>query len=306
MATKKQKISNVPNLRFPGFEGEWRRKRLGEVGEIISGLTYSPNDIADDGVLVLRSSNVQRRRLAFVDNVFVKTGNFNPALEDDILICVRNGSQNLIGKNALIKKEHEGLAFGAFMTIYRSSYNHFLFHWFDTEEYKSEVYKNLGATINSINGSDLKRFKVPFPSDTEQKKIASFLSILDERIATQNKIIEQLKSLIKKLGEEIFSQKLRFPGFQDRWSKTTVNEQCQINPKTEPVISEFVYIDLESVVKGELIREVIVQKADAPSRATRVLEDGDVLFQCVRPYQLNNYIYRRKDDRQWVASTGYA
>ena len=196
-------VTKVPNLRFLEFTEEWETKKLGEIGEIVNGLTYSPNDIAENGVLVLRSSNVQNRSLAFEDNVYVRTYNYNPVQENDILICVRNGSKNLIGKNALINKENEGVAFGAFMSIYRSSFNRFLFHWFDTNEYKEIVYKNLGATINSINGSDLRKFKVPFPSIEEQKKLASFLSIVDERIQTQNKIIGQLETLIKGLCQKL-------------------------------------------------------------------------------------------------------
>ncbi len=99
---------------------------------------------------------------------------------------------------------------------------------------------------------------------------------------------------------------MRFPGFEDDWEQTILGNECVVNPKTEPLSEEFVYIDLESVVKGELVKEVVVEKSDAPSRAQRVLNENDILFQCVRPYQLNNLLYRTTDDRQWVASTGYA
>ena len=67
------------------------------------------------------------------------------------------------------------------------------------------------------------------------------------------------------------------------------------------------YIDLESVVKGRLEKLQKINKADAPSRAQRVLSENDILFQCVRPYQINNYIFKEFNDKsQWVASTGYA
>jgi type I restriction enzyme S subunit len=197
-------------LRFKDENGKeypkWEEKRLGDVGEIVSGLTYSPTDVNGEGVLVLRSSNVQDRRLAFDDNVYVKVnvGDFNPVKENDILICVRNGSKNLIGKNALVNKENAGVAFGAFMTIYRSDFNSYLFHYFDTDSYKDEVHKNLGATINSINGSDLKKFKIPFPSKAEQQKIANYLSSIDIKIESVTTQITQTQTFKKGLLQQMF------------------------------------------------------------------------------------------------------
>ncbi|MNK63562.1 Type-1 restriction enzyme EcoKI specificity protein [compost metagenome] len=216
MTEKNKSIRNFPNsgnepkLRFSEFTEEWKVKKLGEIGEIVNGLTYNPDNIDDSGILVLRSSNVQNRIVTLKDNVFVKTEKFNPVKENDILICVRNGSKNLIGKNAIIKKDYEGLAFGAFMTVFRSPYNKFVFQWFDTKQYKEIVNKNLGATINSINGSDLKKFKVPFPSYEEQQKISSLLSLIDDRIEWSMKIITHIESLMKELREKIFSQQFRF------------------------------------------------------------------------------------------------
>jgi type I restriction enzyme S subunit len=166
----------VPQLRFSEFDGEWEKKELNDLGKVVNGLTYSPNDIDDNGVLVLRSSNVQNNQLSFLDNVFVITDHYNKVLEDDILICVRNGSKRLIGKNALITKETAGVAFGAFMSVYRSKYNIFIYQLFATETYQRTIYKNLGATINSINNGEIKKIKFYFPSPPEQKKIATFLT----------------------------------------------------------------------------------------------------------------------------------
>ncbi len=90
------------------------------------------------------------------------------------------------------------------MTVYRSEYNKFLFHWFDTDEYKEEVYKNLGATINSINGSDLKKFEVPFPSVGEQNHIAKFLSNIDKKISIETNIYMLLKKKKQYLLSNLF------------------------------------------------------------------------------------------------------
>ena len=151
---------------------DWKVIKLGDIGNIVSGLTYSPDDVREDGMLVLRSSNIYDRLLKFDDNVFVEASDlkFNPVQEGDILICVRNGSKSLIGKNTIIPKSAEGLAFGAFMSVFRSEYNNYLFQLFDTDLYNRQIHDNLGATINSINGSDLKNFIFPLPSLQSVKK----------------------------------------------------------------------------------------------------------------------------------------
>ncbi|MFT3795237.1 restriction endonuclease subunit S [Flavobacterium sp.] len=182
----------------------WEKKKLGELGEIINGLTYSPKDINSKGILVLRSSNIQNRSLAFNDNVYVNTKKYNPVKENDILICVRNGSKNLIGKNALICKDNEGLAFGAFMSVYRSPYNKFIFQWFDTDEYREIVNRNLGATINSINGSDLKKILIHFPSLHEQTKIADFLEAVGSKIEIEIQLLRELEKQKKFLLHNMF------------------------------------------------------------------------------------------------------
>ena len=100
----------VPRLRFPEFQDtpEWEEAELGQLGKLILGLTYSPTDVREDGLLVLRSSNVQDGEILLGDCVYVEptVTNENLSEPNDILICVRNGSKALIGKNALIPETH--------------------------------------------------------------------------------------------------------------------------------------------------------------------------------------------------------
>ena len=99
----------------------------------------------------------------------------------------------------------------------------------------------------------------------------------------------------------------RFPEFQGEWSVTTLQKDCIVNPTNEKIADKFVYVDLESVKQGQLYKYQILTKDNAPSRAQRVLHTDDILFQCVRPYQMNNYMVKgTMSDIQWVASTGYA
>lgn len=126
--------------------------------------------------------------------------------ENDILICARNGSQRLIGKNAIIKKEDANNTFGAFMMVYRSKDNPFILPLLSTKRYFSQVGENLGARINQITTSDFNGFDFYFPnSHAERAKIAELFRLIDERIATQNKIIEKLETLIKGIVELAFS-----------------------------------------------------------------------------------------------------
>ena len=100
---------------------------------------------------------------------------------------------------------------------------------------------------------------------------------------------------------------LRFPEFQGEWCVTTLQKDCKVNPTNEKIADKFVYVDLESVTQGQLNKHQILTKEEAPSRAQRVLHTDDILFQCVRPYQMNNYMVKdAMSNIQWVASTGYA
>lgn len=101
---------------------------------------------------------------------------------------------------------------------------------------------------------------------------------------------------------------LRFPEFSGEWEMVSLQDIATINPKSDPLQNTFIYIDLEAVEKGELRKIQEIMREEAPSRAQRIIDNNDILFQCVRPYQKNNYIHRilNTSNQQWVASTGYA
>jgi len=197
--------------RFPEYKKKWNEVRLGEVGEVISGLTYSPSDVRKEGLLVLRSSNIKNRLLKLEDKVYVRSDieNYNKVLKNDILICVRNGSKPLIGKNIIISSEMENKAFGAFMSVFRSELNEFLFHLFDTDVYRREIHRNLGATINSINTGNLKKFKFIVPSIEESQKLTRFFNSLDNEITALQKQLQKLKTQKQGLMQQLLTGQIR-------------------------------------------------------------------------------------------------
>lgn len=99
--------------------------------------------------------------------------------------------------------------------------------------------------------------------------------------------------------------KLRFPEFTGEWEEKRLREFCEINPKNSLLPNSFIYIDLEAVTSGRLLKVNKLRKEEAPSRAQRLLKKGDILYQTVRPYQKNNFYFKLKEEN-YVASTGYA
>ena len=205
----KHKKLNVPNLRFPKFQGEWEKKSLGEIGDSFIGLTYRPTDVVSEGgLIVFRSSNIQNGCMDYKDIVRVNKNVKEKLItkKDDLLVCARNGSARLIGKNAILHETDANQTFGAFMMVFRSDKNHFVHQLLNTRRYSSQVSENLGARINQITSSDLSSFEFFFPKEnSEMNKISALLDLLDERIATQNKIIDKLQSLIKGISNRIFA-----------------------------------------------------------------------------------------------------
>lgn len=196
----------VPEIRLDGFEGEWKVKELGDVVEFYSGLTYKPSDVVLSGTLVLRSSNVRDGELIYKDNVFVNPDivNCQYVKLGDIVVVVRNGSRDLIGKHALIKSEMPNTVIGAFMTGVKSDRPEFVNALLDTKVFVSEINKNLGSTINQITTGNFKRMKFSFPTKEEQQAIGAYFSNLDNLIAANQEKISQLETLKKKLLQDMF------------------------------------------------------------------------------------------------------
>ena len=197
-----------PRLRFPELQNadEWEETRLEKLGKLISGLTYSPDDVRESGLLVLRSSNVQNGEIALDDCVYVDPSikGANLSQPEDILICVRNGSKTLIGKCALIPQGMPLCTHGAFMTVFRADTPSFVFQLFQSDRYQKQVAGDLGATINSINGSQFLKYKFFVPKPAEQKLIADFLASLDTLITATTQELETLKTHKKGLMQQLF------------------------------------------------------------------------------------------------------
>ena len=193
---------------------DWEVVCLGDIGQSLIGLTYSPKDVSDDGVLVLRSSNVQNCKLAYEDCVFVQMELPDRVMvkEGDILICVRNGSRQLIGKCALIDNGAQGFAFGAFMSVYRTEAYGFVFYQFQSDIIQSQINETMGATINQITNRDMSRFKIMMPKCIEeQTAIATILSDMDNELQALTQKLEKARALKQGMMQQLLTGKIRLP-----------------------------------------------------------------------------------------------
>lgn len=189
--------------------------KIKKIGTYFNGLTYSPNDITDEnnGILVLRSSNIKNGKLSFDDNVYVNSDirdNFK-VKKGDILICSRNGSKNLIGKNAIIDKDI-CCAFGAFMMIFRCKCFKYMYYILNSNIFTYYLGSFFTATINQLTGQNFGNMTVPFClNQDEQQQIVEYLDTkcaeIDELISIKQQKIEKLTEYKKSLIYEYVTGK---------------------------------------------------------------------------------------------------
>ena len=223
---------NTPKIRFKGFTDDWEQRKLTEFVEFFSGLTYTPNDVQENGTLVLRSSNVSNGEVVDADNIYVnpQVVNSENVKVGDIVVVVRNGSRSLIGKHAQIKAFMPNTVIGAFMTGIRSECPEFTNALLNTSRFEEEIAMNMGATINQITGYMFSKMEFKVPCLDEQKKIGEYFEKLDNLITLHQRKCDETKELKKFMLQKMFPKngeknpEIRFEGFTDDWEQRKLGE----------------------------------------------------------------------------------
>lgn len=227
-------MRNVPELRFDGFEEEWKERNLSKFISLYRGLTYSPKDITNNtsDTFVIRSSNVKNNSIIDADNVYVNPSvvNTENVKIGDIILVVRNGSRSLIGKHAAITKDMPNTVIGAFMSGVRAKTPDFINALFDTTKFDKNIRKNLGATINQITNKNISEMKFFFTDIEEQEKIGVLFKKLDALIEFQEGKVSKLEDFKKSMLQKMFPKKdelvpeFRFDGFDSNWFVSRLGE----------------------------------------------------------------------------------
>ena len=203
--------SKVPEVRFAGFAGEWEPRKFSDLAEIRRGLTYSPANIREKGIRVLRSSNIAEDQFVYGDeDVFVEASavNIPCANKGDILITSANGSTRLVGKHAIIREiPDETAVHGGFMLLATAKNPEFLNAFMSAPWYAKFITLFVAGgngAIGNLNKTDLDEQDVVAPTDTEQEQIGELFKNLDKLITLQQHKIEKLKQLKQSMLHNMF------------------------------------------------------------------------------------------------------
>jgi type I restriction enzyme S subunit len=210
--------------RLPKFSREWREVALGEMGRCHRGVSYNPGvdlspfDTAAT-VRLLRSNNVQAARIVFDDIQFVDSRRVSPVQRlqlHDILICMANGSRDLVGKAGLFTAD-DGFpyTFGAFMGCFRPNDQiadpDFVFYLFQTEKYRAHISILLaGSSINNLTPASVEALSIHIsPDRAEQAAIAAILSDMDAEITALEAKLNKARQIKQGMMQELLTGRIR-------------------------------------------------------------------------------------------------
>ncbi len=201
----------TPKLRFKEFSGEWKSKRLGKITKLTDGVHFTPTYV-ESGVPFWSVETI----VSNANPKYITEEAHNDAIKrcypqlNDILLT-RIGT---LAKPKLIDWNEEFSIYVSLALIKASdNYNSkFARYYFETEYYQKDFLSKslLTATPKKINMEDLKQTNISLPSKEEQEKIASFFSLIDDKISLQGEKVEALKDYKKGMMQKIFSRELRF------------------------------------------------------------------------------------------------
>lgn len=197
-------------LRFADSDSCWKEISLKDIGTFYRGHSYNSTNVADEGLLVLRSNNIQGNVLDFSeDELQFVDKDCKKELElqkNDIVICMSNGTRRLVGKSAEYTGNYENkVTVGAFCSIFRTKHK-LAKYLFQTESYKKNLYLILaGTNINNLKNSDLEKFKFNIPTnESEINKIHDLFVSIDNKIDYNKKQFEEITLFKKGLLQQMF------------------------------------------------------------------------------------------------------
>ena len=220
---KDKKVLNVPNLRFPEFTGEWKKERLDEIAELSKGIGISKEQLSSNGnPCILYGELYTKYKSEIISEVISKTNieknKLKHSKQNDVIIpCSGETAVDIAVARCV---PFDNVLLGGDLNIIRlHKYDGAFMAYQLNSKRKIEIAKLAqGVSVVHLYGENLKSINTFNPSLQEQQKIVRLLSLLDERIKVQNKIIEDLKKLKSAIRKRVFTS-----------LKNEHTENCEIN-----------------------------------------------------------------------------
>lgn len=208
---KDKKVLNVPHLRFPEFSGEWEETTLGKISEITKGSGISKDQLSEQGSpCILYGELYTKYKSEIINEIYSRTELDSSSLvkskaSDVIIPC---SGETAIDISTARCVPYNNILLGGDLNIIRLNYDDggFFAYQLNGARKKDIARVAQGVSVVHLYGENLKRIRVYHPALEEQKKITHLLSLVDERIATQNKIIEKYESLIKGIAQHCIKE----------------------------------------------------------------------------------------------------
>lgn len=221
MNQNRKKKGNYPNLRFPEFEGEWEEKRLGEVAEIVGGGTPDTTieEYWNGNIQWFTPSEIKASYVSKSERTITELGVQKSSAKLLPIGAILLTTRATIGETAITKNictTNQGFQS---LIVNKQSNNIFIANWIKRNT-KELVKRSNGSTFLEINKSEIEKIPISIPSKVEQNKIAIFLSLIDERIEAQRKIIEDLELLKSAISNKLL--------LNDNWTEYQIRDIATI------------------------------------------------------------------------------
>ncbi|HHQ7373481.1 TPA: restriction endonuclease subunit S [Staphylococcus aureus] len=234
---------NMPELRFPGFEGEWEEKKLGDLGLFQKSYSFSRAKEGNGKTKHIHYGDIHSKFKTVLDsdgNIpnIIEKAVFELIQKGDIVFADASEDYSDLGKAVMIDFKPNSLISGLHTHLFRplnNAISNFLIFYTKTLSYKKFIrQQGTGISVLGISKKSLLNLNVLIPrSELEQQKVGKFFSKLDRQIELEEQKIELLQQQKKGYIQKIFSQELRFKDENGddypEWEETTIKEIAQIN-----------------------------------------------------------------------------
>lgn len=233
-------MSKAPKLRFKEFSGDWESKKLEDVTSYVDYRGKTPPK-SESGIFLVTAKNIKQGYIDYsASQEFISEESYDEAMrrglpqKGDVLLT----TEAPLGNVAQI--DREDIALAQRVIKFRGTEevdNTFLKYYFLSEEFQNKLFsKAIGTTVLGIQGKVLHKMLVSLPTIEEQEKIASFISLIDDKISLQGEKVEALKDYKTGMMQKIFSRKLRFKDDEGRnypeWEEKKLSEVSDVRDGT--------------------------------------------------------------------------